>query len=296
MYRRLVMIAAATLPLAAPAAAAEPHDFQQAVPADARGIVEVSNVSGTVKVMGWEQPQVSVTGELGSGVERVDVTHQPGRTVVKVILPPHLLMRSGDAELTVKVPKDSEVHVSAVSADISTTGVLGVQRLNSVSGDIQAELADKDADLKSVSGDMILKGHGPSARWHVSSISGDIRLTGAGGEIEGGTTSGNLVAGLQNARSVRVRTTAGDLKFTGTLARGANLDLASISGAVTLHAAAPGGYRYELSTFSGDLHNCLRAAGDTGEAVGHSQQGTFGEGAGSLRVKTLSGDVTVCDH
>ena len=67
---------------------------------------------GNIEVSGWDRPDVSVRAELGEGVERVDVTPDHGRTVVKVVLP-HA-GHHGDAELHVKVPKESEVDISAV--------------------------------------------------------------------------------------------------------------------------------------------------------------------------------------
>jgi len=157
------------------AAQADSKSFERAVPAEPRGVVDISNVSGRIEVIGWDRPEVNVRGELDEGVERVDVTSEHGRTVVKVVLP-HA-GHHGDAELRVKVPKESEVDVSAVSAEVTTSGVLGEQRLSAVSGDITAEFAG-DLEVKTVSGEVKLKGHGQPARLHVSSVSGDVRVGG----------------------------------------------------------------------------------------------------------------------
>ena len=75
------------------AAAADTRTFDKQVDADARGVVEISNTSGRVEVSGWDKPQVSVHGELGGGVERVDVTSEPGRTLIKVLRARALLGR-----------------------------------------------------------------------------------------------------------------------------------------------------------------------------------------------------------
>ena len=48
------------------------------VPADAAGEVEISNVSGTIDVRGWDRSEVQVTGELGDDVERLDVESSGG--------------------------------------------------------------------------------------------------------------------------------------------------------------------------------------------------------------------------
>ena len=59
-------------------------------------MVEVSNTSGMVDVSGWDRHEVSVHGDLDEGVERVDVTSEAGRTLIKVVLPEHSF-RGGEA-------------------------------------------------------------------------------------------------------------------------------------------------------------------------------------------------------
>jgi DUF4097 and DUF4098 domain-containing protein YvlB len=291
-------LAAAITVLFASAAACAAGDktFERQVPAAARGVVDISNVSGTVVVTGWDRPEVSVRAELDEGVERVDVSTDHGRTSIKVILPHHS-GHGGDADLHVQVPKDSELTVSAVSADVTTAGVTGVQRLNAVSGNVTAELAGSDLELKTVSGDVKLKGHGQPARLHMSTVSGDVHLEHGAGDLEAGTVSGTLVVSLDSARSVRTRTTSGDVHFEGKLARGADFDATSVSGDLNVRASAEGGYAYEISTFSGDISNCFNATpSEHGHMSGHTLQGTRGDGAGHVRLKTMSGDVQLCDR
>jgi hypothetical protein len=291
-------LAAAITVLFASAAACASGDktFERQVPAAARGVVDISNVSGTVVVTGWDRPEVSVHAELDEGVERVDVSTDHGRTSIKVILPHHS-GHGGDADLHVQVPKDSELTVSAVSADVTTAGVTGVQRLNAVSGNVTAELAGSDLELKTVSGDVKLKGHGQPARLHMSTVSGDVHLEHGAGDLEAGTVSGTLVVSLDSARSVRTRTTSGDVHFEGKLAPGADFDATSVSGDLNVRASAEGGYAYEISTFSGGISNCFNATpSEHGHMSGHTLQGTRGDGAGHVRLKTMSGDVQLCDR
>ncbi len=295
---RVSRLAAAITVLFASAAACASGDrtFERQVPAEAHGAVDISNVSGTVVVTGWDRPEVSVRAELGEGVERVDVSSEHGRTTIKVVLPHHS-GHGGDADLHVQVPKDSELTVSAVSADVSTTGVTREQRLNAVSGNITAELGGSDLELKTVSGDVKLKGHGQPARLHVSSVSGDVHLEHGAGDLEAATVSGTLVVSLDSVRSVRVRTTSGDVHFEGKLASGADFDATSVSGDLNVRASAEAGYAYEVSTFSGDISNCFDATpSGHGHMPGHTLQGTRGDGAGHIRLKTMSGDVQLCDR
>jgi hypothetical protein len=61
--------------------------------------------------------------------------------------------------------------------------------------------------------------------------------------------------------------------------------------------SAPAGNSYEVKTFSGDIHDCFGQDPDKSEyGPGSRLNGTRGGGAGHIRIKSLSGDVSLCDH
>jgi DUF4097 and DUF4098 domain-containing protein YvlB len=284
------------LALASTAVNAGDGSFDRTVAAQPRGVVDISNVSGSVDVKGWDRAEVHIRAELGSDVERVDVSTEGGHTSIKVELPNH--SRGGEAELHVEVPKDSEVNVSAVTADVTSQGVLGIQRLSAVSGDVTAEIAGSDVEARTVSGGIRLKGHGQPARLHVSTVSGDVHLEHGAGDFEGNTVSGSLTLSLDTARSVRWRSTSGDMRFTGKLARGATFEASSVSGDLGVRASAEGGFEYEVSSFSGDITDCFNVPSERTSKYGPGSrlQGTLGQGAGHVRLKTMSGDIQLCDR
>ncbi|HEX6398518.1 MAG TPA: DUF4097 family beta strand repeat-containing protein, partial [Steroidobacteraceae bacterium] len=174
------LCALAVLPLAC---AANEGSVDRKVAADANGDVLISNVSGSVDVRGWDRNEVQVTGQIDEDVERVDVETSGSRTVVKVILPKGR-SNGGDAMLEVQVPRGSMVEVSAVSADISSKGVLGTQRLKTVSGEITAEVSGDDSEMRSVSGDITVHGGGKPTTLRVSSVSGSLDLTNGAGKLD----------------------------------------------------------------------------------------------------------------
>ena len=200
--------------------------FDREVAAEPKGIVDISNIAGAISVTGWDRNTVSVHGELGEGVERVDVTSQPGHTTIKVVLPNGSGHHGdGEANLTVRIPQGSELDVSAVSADVTAKNVLGVQRLQSVSGALTAELAQASAELKNVSGDITLHGRGQAAGVHITTVSGDVKIERAAGDLEVSTVSGEVKGSLDGAHSLRVRSTSGDVTLAGKLASGPNVDV-----------------------------------------------------------------------
>ena len=279
-------------------ASADDRTFDRQVAAEPKGIVDISNVAGSIEVSGWDRNEVSVHGELGDGVERVDMISQPGHTSIKVVLPNtpgrH---RGGDADLKVQIPQGSELDVSAVSADVRAKNVQGAQRLQSVSGEVSAELAGADVEIKNVSGDITLQGHGQPAGVHVSTVSGDVRIEHAAGDLEVSTVSGEVKGSLAGAHSLRARSTSGDVTFVGKLTRNVTVDVESVSGELTLKAAADGGYAYELTSFSGDIDNCfgVQAQRSSQYGPGSSLRGTRGDGSGHVHMRSMSGELMLCD-
>jgi DUF4097 and DUF4098 domain-containing protein YvlB len=289
----LVLCASATV-LAPRLATADEKTVDKTLPADAKGVVEIANTGGTVQVSGWDRPEVKVHAELEENVERLDFDSANGRTNIKVVLPSNSSHRN-EAELHVQVPRGSELHVTTVSADQAIAGVAGLQRLSSVSGDVSTEIQGADLELKTVSGDVKVKGHGQPARLHVSTVSGDVKMDHAAGDLDAGSVSGDLGLVLDSAGAVRLRTTSGDVHFEGKLKKGADLDAATVSGDVNVRVPSEGGFAYEASTFSGDITDCFDVHAVKG-TVGQSISGTRGAGAGHVRLKAMSGDVELCDR
>lgn len=290
---RLAALIAGALPLAALAGGS----VDRTVPAQANGDVVISNVSGTVDVRGWDRNEVQVTGQLGDSVERLDVETNGGRTVIKVVLP-RGNSRDGDTDLEIQVPKGSLVEVSAVSADVSSRGVLGTQRLKSVSGEITADVSGPDSEIRSVSGDITVRAGGSPVSLRLSSVSGGIDLSNAAGKLDVVTVSGDASLKIGGASEVRARTTSGDLEVDGKLARDARVDVEGVSGDLTLRFPASGALSAEIESFSGDISGCL--AGNV-ERVSKYGPGTrlnlrTVESGPRIRAKTLSGDIEICDR
>jgi DUF4097 and DUF4098 domain-containing protein YvlB len=278
-------------------AAASDDMVDRKVVAQANGEVVISNVSGTIDVRGWDRNEVQVTGHLGSSVERLDVEASEGRTIVKVVLP-HRGTRDGDADIEVRVPKNSSVDVSAVSADVSSRGVLGTQRLKSVSGEVTADVTGNDSEMRSVSGDVTVRGVGKPNSLRVSSVSGSLDISNFGGKIDVVTVSGDARVQASEASEIRGRTTSGSLELFGKLTRDARVDVEGVSGDLTLRLSAPGALSAEIESFSGDITGCLAKGIERVNKYGPGVRLSLRtvENGPRVRAKTLSGDVEICDR
>jgi hypothetical protein len=304
LFRMTILVAS----LALAVGAAHASTFQQQVAADPHGEVDVSNISGSIVISGWDKSAVSVTADLPSDTQRVKITSGHGRTSVCVAYndssscnspgffggPRH---HEGSVRLELHVPRDSELEVSGVSADITSLGIAGGQHLDTVSGDIDAALGSGDDEVNSVSGDIKLHGSGQDGTLHVASVSGDLSVMNVAGELDARTVNGRLSAGLSPARLVRLNTTSGDINLSARLTSGGTIDTETVSGDQTLEVSAPAGYSYEVRTFSGDIKDCFGQQSVRSEyGPGDHLDGRRGGGGGDVRVHSLSGDVSLCDR
>jgi hypothetical protein len=285
------------------ASAARAAPFEQTVAADPHGEVDVSNVAGSIDISGWDRPEVSVSADLGSSSQKVEVTNERGHITVRVE-GPHGgglfggVFGSSEARLRISVPRTSELDVSAVSADITSKGMLGAQQLHSVSGDIQADVSGADNDIKTVSGDIRLRGNAHPGHFRINSVSGDLNLENAAGDLDATSISGELTAQLAPANTVHLHTTSGDIELTGRLSSGATVEAQTVSGEVKVRDSAQNGYEYDARSFSGDIDDCFGKPAERNSEYGPGKHliGTLGSGGAKVRINTLSGDVSLCDH
>ncbi len=303
MSSSLSRVCMLTASLTVAAGAAQAATVHRQVAAALRGEVHVSNVAGSILVRGWNKPTVAATAEMTDARQRLVVEAHSGRTTVCVTNGATSCgwwSSSGDtlpAQLIVYVPRDSEVDVSGVSAGITSRAVAGMQRLKSVSGGIDATLLSGDDVVKSVTGNIELRGNGTNGRLRVSTVSGDLRAAGIAGALDARTVNGTLDAQIVSARKIRLHSTSGGITLNAQLLRGGTVRTATVSGSQRLTVSAPTGYAYAAESFSGHLENCF------GQPVTHNHygpgshmDGTRGAGEGRVRIGSLSGSASLCDH
>lgn len=286
---------AATL-FATQAVADDEEMIDKRLAADPAGEVEVSNVAGSVNVSGWDRAEVHVSGELGSGVERLVFESSGKRTVVKVMLKKgYHRGGNGETDLNIRVPKGSRLDVNTVSAEITAQDVTGAQRLQSVSGDISTETS-AEADLKTVSGTISLRGNGQSSQLDLTTVSGDAVVTRIAGEVTVSTVSGSLELTLDKLTRAKLRTTSGDLSVSARLDPNARIDAETISGQLTLDFKGGVDAQIEAESFSGDIESCSgpKAKSTQEYGPGSELRYTEGKGTGRISVSSLSGDINLC--
>lgn len=285
----LISILGAALVVAAPVSGAT--EFHQRHAATADGVVDISNVAGSVRIVGWDRNEVEVGGKLGTDVERVEFTVDGDRTVIRVHLPrQNRSIRDGGADLTVNVPRASRVSASTVSAEIEAEGLTGKPDLKSVSGEVTLKGGFTNADVQSVSGTVRIDGTGKGARIRAVAISGDVIVSAMDGELKASSVSGDVRVTSPGIRRADLGSTSGGIVFDAPFAPDGRYELGTVSGTARLvvHGAAKA--RYELRTMSGGIRNAFGPKPSRISEYGPGMKLEFNEGTGAeIEMQSVSG-------
>ena len=259
----------------------------------AAGKVEIENVSGSVKVTGWDQPRVEIKGTLGRDVERLAVERDGDELSIRVVLPERGGLFSADAStLVIQVPTGVALLVETVSASIEIASLKGqAMSAESVSGNIRAEAGTGQARVASVSGDIDLLLAGAAV--DVETVSGDVDVKGAEGKVNAATVSGRVRVAAGNLDTASLESVSGDLslKLSGQ-ARG-SVQMESMSADVTLELGETRSYDLRIDTFSGGIRSSVGKVIEEEFGSGKRLRHREGESGPKIRIESFSGDVSV---
>jgi DUF4097 and DUF4098 domain-containing protein YvlB len=254
-----------------------------------RGVtVDLSLLSGEIKVTSWDKPQVQVKAHSDEGDLRFDASSQ--RVSLSVDEDSD---EGGDTEFEIIVPRDARVTAGTVSGDVSVRGV-GELEGSSVSGDVTGAGVAGRTSLQSVSGEV--NGSDLGGPVKARAVSGDVTLSGIAGDVSVETVSGEMKLRGVKSSYVRTSTVAGDLEFEGTLDPKGRYEFHSHSGDFTITLPRGAGAQVSMKGFSGELHSScemMLLPGSQGEGHYKGMSFMIGQGGAHVSVETFSGDVEI---
>lgn len=290
----LAVIMAALLPLGAQAQDSRGRtQIDTTVRLERGGTVDLSLISGRIRVTGWDRPDVRVVASIDDdGLLRFDAN--ASRVTLTIDHDEERgHHRSREARYDVSVPRGTNLTLEAVSGDVTATGSQGEIEANSVSGNVEVSDGIREVSVESVSGSV--RASQINGDLHAESVSGDVRAEMVSGRVDAGTVSGTIrLVGVQS-KDVRTETVSGDIVYSGNIDPAGKYDFESHSGTVRLNIPANAGAHFTVETFSGDLDTDFTVRlqpGDRAKRRGRFEF-TIGDGRARVSAQTFSGRIVI---
>ena len=269
-------------------------EFEQTLAADPDGEVEVRNLAGSVRVSGWDRAEVAILARLESGQD-VDVKARNGRILIEVSQSDQ--RRPREAHLELRVPRQTSLRISAISADLETDEVLGDLHLQTVSGSVDSRGFGSNIEAQTVNGHIRVHGSGRPGRVELGTVNGAIHVENAAGRLELSTVNGNVEIAGGHFERVRLNGVNAAIRGHLQLTDDGRFEADSVSGSLAIRLPADLPARFDLNSFSGRIQPCN---GHTAERASRHVPGSrlvFTRGAGTavVRARSMSGEIALCE-
>jgi len=264
---------------------------------DRGGAVDLSLISGKIRVTGWDRADVKISASIESGRLRFDANSS--RVSLSVEDSDDEGRRShnrhhnvGDARYEVSVPRGARLILEAVSGDVNAKGSRGEIEATSVSGDVDVSDGVRAVSAEAVSGSV-----------HASQVNGNLRTETVSGELRAENVSGNVQAssvsgdirliGIQS-KDVRTETVSGDITYTGSMEPSGRYNFEAHSGTIRLNIPRGSGAQFSVETFSGDVNADVPVTIPPGRGRREGRmEFTIGDGRARVTANTFSGQIVI---
>lgn len=255
---------------------------------DKNGALTVTASNGNVAIVGWSRDQLQVRT---SGNADVRFDGSSSRLTITA--------RRGDGTIDISVPIGVRVNASTHSGNVTVRGTRAPVDAHATAGSVDVDDVASRIDLSTFSGDVSATNVNGDAR--IETISGGIKLHDLRGSIDASTVSGDIDLIGITSRSVRAKTTSGEVTFDGLVDPAGHYDLSTHSGDVRLRVQRDASAQLNVSTWSGSIDSQFPITLKPGEQrIGslNAKRFTFEIGGGSARITadTFSGDITISSN
>jgi DUF4097 and DUF4098 domain-containing protein YvlB len=259
-------------------------------PFDGSGTVSISNIAGSVEVLGGANNQVEITGTLGENVKELAIDGSSRHLDIEV-KPIHGANGKISSYLTIRVPSGVSIEIDVVSADVTVGGISGNVEIEAVSGEIEIGGRPETVDIVAVSGDIELA-FAP-AETEIESVSGRITIRDGVGAIELSNVSGKIEILGGTFDEANVESVSGSIFWDADIGGSGPFDMENMSGTIKLVVSSAVSADFEISTFSGNISNAFgqEPTRTSKYAPGKELSFTTGSGGPRVSISSFSGSV-----
>lgn len=278
-----------TLVLLSAPAWADPTPINETRPLNAEGKLSINNLSGLIEVVAWDRNEVRISGELGEGAEKLEITGDANALSIEVKLPKKSRNDVEDSTLRLRVPAGAKLDLEGVSSDVVVQGTRGSLHAQSVSGDVSLSVDAVEIEAQTVSGELSLRAP-KSKNARISSISGDIRVAGARDRLRVETVSGDIHVDADAVSQLEMKSVSGDFEVSLGQTVAPKVVAETMSGEIQIEMSGNPDALLSMHTFSGELQS------DFGPRIPEDKkryETTLGAGKGRIDLNSFSGDIVL---
>jgi DUF4097 and DUF4098 domain-containing protein YvlB len=264
---------------------------------DRGGAVDLSLISGKIRVTGWDRPDVKVSASIESGRLRFDANSSRVSLTVEDSDDEGHRNRNrhnnvGEAQYDVSVPRGSRLILEAVSGDVISRGSQGEIEATSVSGDVDVSDGVRAVSAEAVSGSV--HASQVNGNLHTETVSGELRAENVSGNVQASSVSGDIrLVGIQS-KDVRTETVSGDITYTGSMEPSGRYNFEAHSGTIRLNIPRGSGAQFSVETFSGDVNADVPVTIPPGRGRREGRmEFTIGDGRARVTANTFSGQIVI---
>ena len=229
--RRPLLAAVALLALAATGAHAQ-QKIDRQLPLNAMGLVKVTNLLGSIRVIGWDKDSISVVGSASPGAKFYFGGTPPG---VKMGFESDASSSGETADIVIHVPVRARLWLRTTDGDVDVRDFNGELDVGAVNSRVRVKGALKQANIETMAGDVDCSASPEYLR--IKTASGRVTWAGSSEDVGILTVSGIITATGGTVTRGRFESVTGDIRFTGGTPRTGSLAFDTHAGDITLGLA-----------------------------------------------------------
>ncbi len=269
----LLPLATLLIGLSLPGTALAQQEIDDRRPAASDLSLEIDEIIvGDIRVVGWDNNELLVTGTIGADVDEFVIEGGPESVEIYAEWDEwdndnesedHRRRWRGrdrqevDVELEIRVPHGARLEINGVTASVHVDQVHGSIEIETITGAIEYSGSSSSVDLTTVTGSIV-------------------------------ATAGLLMEG-------NFETVNGEIRFEGGVAAGADLDFETVNGGVELLFPADVSASFDVETMMGEIVNDFGEQPRQTSRWVPSQELSFSTGGGDadISIETLQGAVRI---
>ncbi|MDQ7049036.1 MAG: hypothetical protein Q9M92_05635 [Enterobacterales bacterium] len=257
--------------------------------------IKINYQRGNISVIGWDQNKIQIKGELDDKAKHLELKKE-GKTIriTITLLEKDSYIASGkSSKLTIRVPKELLVQITAVTGSINISEINGGIVLSLDSGTLVAKKIKKSVNISSVGTNINLIDI--NATVDIDSVSGKIIVKGQSSKLFVKSVYSNIDIALNLITFCKISNISGNINLRGPLANNGEISISNSTGDTSYFASDDLNARIWLETGpGGDILNQFTKDKPTSGMVGDEKLiYSVGNSKGKIHMITQNGKLMV---